>query len=323
MRLKSVYQTTTPISPYSSQGLGSSFSTTVSPSSFGGAGVVPGAGGPTGPAQPEYTAIVRETYPSASLSNDWGSYTTAFITSQGYQPNNTLYAVGICSDDVDAYSVAGNIGQFPTTMNPFLGPFYCGGLAGYPFVGSVGLNAFASHITYVITGSLFITTTPHIGITADGQVGYQYRKGQDPYPAAPSSNCGAVHGAVGWILNSSGGNPPDINDAPFNNGNYEFWELTNIVFPFSSSLSGSLSENVTYATSLIRSASFAYVFANSASYHDAATGSNVFLLGGTFINTDDGYQAYTEVNQFWKYTAIGTGSWTDLTTTYCDGLFNS
>ena len=88
-------------------------------------------------------------------------------------------------------------------------------------------------------------------------------------------------------------------------------------------MSGSLSENVTYATSLIRSASFAYVFANSASYHDAATGSNVFLLGGTFINTDDGYQAYTEVNQFWKYTAIGTGSWTDLTTTYCDGLFNS
>ena len=322
MKLQSKYQSGIPVVPYTARGLGRATSTSFSPSLFGAGNVVPGESGPGGPAQPEYTATVRETYPSASLANDWGSYTTAFITAQGYEPNNTLYAVGICSDDADAFAVAGNIGQFPTTMNPFLGPFYSGGLAGYPFVGSVGLNAYASHITYTTTGSLFITTTPHIGITSDGQVGYQYRKGQDPAPASASSNCGAVHGAVNWILNSSGGNPPNINNAPFNNGNYEFWELTNIVFPFSASLSGSVNENVAYATSIISSASFAYIYANSASYHDAATGSNVFVLGGIFINTDYNYQAYTTVNQFWKYTATGTGIWTNLTSTYCDGLFN-
>jgi hypothetical protein len=310
--------------PYSGRNIGPV--ETFIPQSFGngGVGAVPApsvASAPAGPPQPEYTATVRQTYPSASLADDWGTYTANFITGQGYLPSNTLYAVGICSDDVDAFAVAGNIGQFPTTMNPFLGPFNSGGLAGYPFVGSVGLNAFASHITYATSGSLLITSTPHIGITIDGQVGYQYRLGQDPAPAAPSTNCGAVHGVVGWI-STSGGNPPTQSVAPFNNGNYEFWELTNVVFPFSSSLSGSLSQNVAYATSIISSASFAYIYANSASYHDAATGSNVFVIGGTFINTDYTYQAYTEINQCWKYTAIGSGSWTNLTATYCDGLFN-
>jgi len=307
--------------PYSGRNIGPV--ETFIPQSFGNGGVgsVPAPSTPPGPAQPEYTATVRQTYPSASLANDWGSYTADFITSQGYQPNNTLYAVGICSDDVDAFSVPGNLGQFPTTMNPFLGPFYSGGLAGYPFVGSVGLNAFSSHITYATSGSLLITSTPHIGITIDGQVGFQYRLGQDAAPASASTNCGAVHGVVGWI-STSGGNPPTQSVAPFNNGNYEFWELTNVVFPFSSSLSGSLSQNVAYATSIISSASFAYIYANSASYHDAATGSNVFVIGGTFINTDITYQAYTEINQCWKYTAIGTGSWQNLTTTYCNGLFN-
>lgn len=310
-----------PVVPYSGRSIGSV--TTLIPQSFGngGVGAVPMPTAPSGPPQPGYTATVRTTYPSASLANDWGTYTTDFVTSQGYQPNNTLYAVGICSDDVDAFAVAGNLGQFPTTMNPFLGPFYSGGLAGYPFVGSVGLNAFSSHITYTTSGSLLITSTPHIGITVDGQVGYQYRLGQDPAPASASTNCGAVHGVVGWI-STSGGNPPTQSVAPFNNGNYEFWELANVVFPFSSSLSGSLSQNVAYATSIISSASFAYIYANSASYHDAATGSNVFVIGGTFINTDYTYQAYTEINQCWKYTAIGSGSWTNLTTTYCDGLFN-
>lgn len=286
---------------------------------FGAGGSVPGAQiatAPPPPPQPEYTVTVRGYYPSASLANTWGDYTTGFVSGQGAEPSNTVYAVGICSDDVDAFQVDGNIGQFPTTIGSFLGPFYSGGLAGYPFVGSIGFGAFASHITD--SGSLFITSTPHIGITSGGLVGYQYRRGQSS--PTPSTNCGAVHGAVGLVMSDP--TPPTQSNAPYNNGNYELWQLASIVYPFSSSLSGSISQNVAYATSLISSASFAYIYANSGSWHAAATGSSVYVLGGIFINADYGYQAYVDVNQFWRYNAVGaTGSWTNLTTTYKNGLF--
>ena len=288
---------------------------------FGSNGSVPGTQvnstppPPATPPQPDYTGTVRVSYPNATLVNTWGSYTTEFVNGQGSVPSNTLYAVGICSDDVDANYTNGNIGQFPSTITSFLGPFYSGGLAGYPFVGSVGFGAFASHITD--SGSLFITSTPHIGITSDGQVGYQFRRGQSSL--IPSTNCGAVHGAVGLVRSDPAA--PTQSNAPYNNGNYELWQLASIIYPFSSSLSGSTSQNVAYATSLISSASFAYIYANSGSWHAAATGSSVFVLGGTFINTDDGYQAYIDVNQFWRYNAVGaTGSWTNLTTTYVNGL---
>ena len=264
----------------------------------------------TPPIQPEYTATVKLTYPDAVLVEDWGSYTANFIADQGYNANNVLYALGICSDDADAFTVDGNLGQYPTSMNSFLGPFMAGGLAGYPFVGSVGFGAFASHITD--TGALFISCTPHIGITVDGEVGYQNRKGQ----TSISSNCGAVHGAVGLV--TSDPNPPDIENAPYNNENYELWRLADIIYPQSASFNGTTSQNVAAATSIIRNAGFDYIYNNSGSFASALQDRPLFAIGGTFINTDYGYQAYIEVNQFWKYTNIS--GWEDLTTTYLTGL---
>jgi hypothetical protein len=269
---------------------------------------------PEFPIQQAYTATVRNAYPSASLTEAWGTYTANYIKSKGYNPKNTLYALGICADDVDAFTNNGNIGQFPSSMQSFLGPFMSGGLAGYPFVGSIGFGAFASHITD--TGTLFISSTPHIGITSDGQIGRQYRRGQSSTTA--STNCGAVHGAVGLV--SSNPNSPSQSNAPYNNGNYELWKLANIVYNYSSSFNGSEGRNILTATTYIQDEGLNYIFNNSSSFHDAATGSDVFLLGGVFINTDDKYQSYIDVDYFAKYTAIGSGSWEDLTTEYRDGL---
>ena len=100
------------------------------------------------PSQSLYTATVRSLYPSASLAEVWGTYTVNYIKQRsGYDSNQVLYALGICSDDVDAFTINGNLGQYPVAVNSFLGPFMAGGLAGYPFVGSVGYEAYASHIT--------------------------------------------------------------------------------------------------------------------------------------------------------------------------------
>jgi len=273
----------------------------------------------TNPSQSAYTTTVRGIYPSASLVETWGTYTVNYIKQKsGFDPYQVLYAVGICADDVDAFTVNGNLGQFPVAMNSFLGPFMAGGLAGYPFVGSIGFGAFASHITD--TGSLLISCTPHIGVTEDGDAGYQYRKGQEAnlINLTPSTNCGAVHGAVGLV--TSDPNPPVITNAPYDNENYELWKLADIIYPYSASFSGSISENIIAATSIIRDAGWQYVYNNSSSFYSALAGRTMYAIGGTFINTDYGFEGYIEINQFQAYNST-TDSWTDYTQDYKDGLF--
>lgn len=273
----------------------------------------------TNPSQSAYTTTVRGIYPSASLVETWGTYTINYIKQKsGFDPYQVLYAVGICADDVDAFTVNGNLGQFPVAMNSFLGPFMAGGLAGYPFVGSIGFGAFASHITD--TGSLLMSCTPHIGVTEDGDAGYQYRKGQEAnlINLTPSTNCGAVHGAVGLV--TSDPNPPDITNAPYDNENYELWKLADIIYPYSASFSGSISENIVAATSIIREAGWQYVYNNSSSFYSALAGRTMYAIGGTFINTDYGFEGYIEINQFQAYNST-TDSWIDYTQDYKDGLF--
>jgi hypothetical protein len=265
------------------------------------------------PSQSLYTTTVRGLYPSASLTEVWGTYTVNYIKQKsGYPSNDVLHAVAICSDDVDAFTATGNLGQYPLSMQSFLGPFMAGGLAGYPFVGSVGFGAYASHITD--TGTLFVSCTPHIGVTFTGSAGYQFRKGQ----AAISTNCGAVHGAVGLVTTDP--NPPSQSNAPYNNENYELWKLADIIYPYSASLSGSISENVMVATDIIREAGWDYTYNNSGSFASALANRTMYAMSGIFINTDYQFQAYIDVVQFWSYNSL-TNTWTDLTQDYKDGLF--
>lgn len=273
---------------------------------------------PLHPSQSAYTTTVRGLYPSSSLTETWGTYTVNYIKQKsGLDSNDVLYALSICADDVDAFTVNGNLGQFPVAMNSFLGPFMAGGLAGYPFVGSIGFGAFASHITD--TGTLLMSCTPHIGVTIEGDAGYQYRKGQTIASSSqtPSTNCGAVHGAVGLV--SSDPNPPVITNAPYDNENYELWKLADIIYPYSASFSGSVSENIMAATAIIRDAGFEYVYLNSGSFAAALNGRTMYAIGGTFINTDDGFQSYIEINQFQAYNST-TNTWIDYSQDYIDGL---
>ena len=265
------------------------------------------------PSQSLYTTTVRGLYPSASLTETWGTYTVNYIKQKsGYSSNDVLHAVAICSDDVDAFTSTGNLGQYPLSMQSFLGPFMTGGLAGYPFVGSIGFGAYASHITD--TGTLFVSCTPHIGVTFTGSAGYQFRKGQ----AAISTNCGAVHGAVGLVTTDP--HAPDITQPPYDNENYELWKLADIIFPYSASFSGSVSENVIAATDIIREAGWDYVVNNSSSFYSALAGRTMYAMSGIFINTDYQFQAYTDVTYFASYNST-TDTWTDLTQDYKDGLF--
>jgi len=266
------------------------------------------------PAQSSYTQTIKYTYPNAVFAETWGTYTTGFISSQGYSSDNIIYAEGICSDDVDGPTFTGvnNIGEFPESMNTFLGPFMSGGLAGYPFVGSVGLGAWASHVTN--TGTLFISSMPHIGITEDGDVGYMYRRGQGNYL---SNTCGAVAGAVNWVTGST--QAPEYTGFT-EGGNYEFYTLTNILWEYKSTLTGmTYGQQMKFATDTIRDAAEQFIIANLPSSVTAQTSNNVYFCNGIFINTDDGSEAYVDINRFKRYNT-SANTWTDLTSIYLSGL---
>ena len=286
------------------------------------------------PLQSGYTTTLRTivnpegglAYSSSTLSESWGEYTKGFIASKGYSADDIIYAEGICSDDVDGPVFTGvdNIGQFPNSMNTFLGPFMSGGLAGFPFVGTVGLGAWASHIT--TGGTLFITSTPHIGVTIDGRAGRMFRKGKTD--SITDNTCGAVAGAIGEVLTTWSATTPTFSTYS-GSGDYEFYKLIDILWPFRSTLSGFTgsteqiyNKRMVFSTNKIKENAFDYLKTNLSGATSSVLASRpsleIFFSSGVFINTDYGYESYVNIDQFWKYSI--DGGWVDLTSEYVSGL---
>jgi hypothetical protein len=285
--------------------------------------------------QSAYTQTVRsvtvdagyQPFSGAVLSEVWGTYTTEYITNEGIPSTDIVLAEGICSDDVDAAYLPGNIGGWPTSINSFLGPFMSGGLAGYPFVGSVGFGAFASHVATTLDGTLFVTSMPHIGVTEDGRSGRMLRRGKAD--SITDNTCGAVAGAIDQVVNQLS-SPPDQNNAPFNNENYSFWKLTDILWPHKNVLSGftGTSEEIynkqmIYATETIRDSAYDYIIANLPASTTGNTTNDVYFLSGIFINSDVStgttqFESYVVVDKVMKY-EFGIG-WSDITVDYMIGL---
>ena len=285
--------------------------------------------------QSAYTQTVRsvtvdggyQPFSGAVLSEVWGTYTTQYITDEGIPSTDIVLAEGICSDDVDAAYLPGNIGGWPTSINSFLGPFMSGGLAGYPFVGSVGFGAFASHVATTLGGTLFVTSTPHIGVTEDGRSGRMLRRGKAN--SLTDNTCGAVAGAISQVVDFLIA-PPDQNNPPFNNENYSFWKLTDILWPFKSTLSGFTgtteevyNKQMIFATETIRDSAYDYIIANLPSQVTANTTNDVYFLSGIFINSDVSsgttqFESYVVVDKVMKY-EFGIG-WSNITVDYKLGL---
>jgi len=275
-----------------------------------------------------YDIIVQTTYPNAVDSYHFGEVAKSFISSTfGYASDNIVLANSICSDDVDGPVFVNevNIGQFPSSTNQFLGPFMAGGLAGYPHTGRLAVAAWASHATTQTSGALFLINMPHIGITqqadlvlASDNVGRMHRRGKAS--ATGDQTCGAAFFAYTQASTNILGLsvPPTASQYT---DNYQWYTLTNILYPFSASFTGSYSQNMIKATEYIRSASDAWIVgpngvSNPLSFVPANV--DIFYCNGTFINTDDGYNSYVTVNSFQKFVS-GSG-WTDFTAAFTGSL---
>jgi len=98
------------------------------------------------------------------------------------QPDNILWGQSTCVDDI--------INTKNKMLPEIKGPFNFGGLAGLPFTGITGLNAFAHHVPEGGTALLFVG--PHIGYNEKEGWGKILRHDQQH----PSSCCGALAAAL-------------------------------------------------------------------------------------------------------------------------------
>ena len=290
--------------------------------------------------QPEYQATVRQTYPGAVLAENWGTRCTNFIRSTfNYEPYNVVTAASICSDDKNAPIFPNNtFGQYPVSLQSFLGPFFAGGIGGYPFPGIVGTFAWASHVTD--TGALFIYSQPHIGITRAGEVGFMVRQGQ----SSNSATCGAVNAAQNRIIGPLSATPPTFPSAEFTVNDYQQYTLTNILYSnvttrnaltanraanndVNNPTNAGFGARMKIATDAIRDEASSVLTTTiiPAAYSalQGATGgafnSDLFFSSGTFINVDDGYAAYIDSTSFKKYNP-NTQTFTDYTSAFNGGL---
>lgn len=109
---------------------------------------------------------------------------------EGIEMNRIIVATSFCFDELNHQQTKMNL---PSPQ----GTFIMGGLAGYPFVGDIGISAFADHIPD--GGAALFIFGSHIGISRTGEVGKIKRVGQHRH----TNTCGALMMVQNHILSSS------------------------------------------------------------------------------------------------------------------------
>lgn len=279
---------------------------------------------------PAYTAIVNTTYPNAISADLLSIKLETFLLNKGAKASNTVLNYTSCSDDVNAPEFANivNIGQSPENLNEFLGPFFGGGLAGYPHTGALGLQAWQSHATTDTStdGPLLLINLPHIGISqqpdlvsASNNVGRILRKGKSS--ASADNTCGAVVTAAQWVMANLVGGAAPVRGAGVFANNDQYFVLANILYTNRSTLCSAPYNFVLDATKYSAGVKLATEYIRAKSFTDLKNTlipvlsgqKNLYFVTGTFINVDSGYSAFIDFNELWLW---DSGSWTDLTTAF-------
>jgi hypothetical protein len=132
----------------------------------------------------ETERIIREAFPGAMPAHDFGDSIIHYLnTKYKIAPDNMLLGASTCVDDI-IYTK--NFHAHPDIK----GPFHLGGLAGLPFTGVSGLDAFAHHVPD--RGAMVLLVEPHIGYSEKGGWGYVLRHDQHE----STSCCGALMGTL-------------------------------------------------------------------------------------------------------------------------------
>ena len=156
------------------------------------------------------------------------------LMKNGFEDDNTLFCDSSCPDEINHDDPNDDITML--FQQRWGGIFKLGGLAGLPFTGKTGWNAFSSHIPK--DGNIVVLFAPHVGIDAEGQVGKVLRPGQEH----SSSACGA---AIGALAAAKSG----IKETDFKNGMHDFQMdcIKHLLEPHVDSIAKSNNEQVALA----------------------------------------------------------------------------
>ena len=279
---------------------------------------------PEGSVASAYTKVIRKTYPRAQVASNFANGLVNWIKADGYFPENVLLGETKCSDDVNApvFSNLKNIGQTPEAISQFGGSFQAGGLGGVQHTGTLGLQAFISHqFTTDKKNALLLVQTPHIGISEKGYVGRIVRKGK--VNERTDNTCGAVATAVNWLVNTKETKMPSYPNPEFTD-NYQYYSICNILFGAKTTLitldkafegEALYGARMKMACDLLVDNQNIYNFGEEqgilTSYDSKlrkpglipsmyADDMDVYVLTGTFINTDYTTPGHIDVNSFKK-----------------------
>ena len=121
----------------------------------------------------EATSTLDSFFPGAIKGKIAELHVASNLIRNGFEDNNTLFCDSSCPDEINHDDPSEDITML--FQQRWRGIFPLGGLAGLPFTGKTGWNAFSSHVP--IDGNIVVLFAPHVGIDSAGNVGKVLREG--------------------------------------------------------------------------------------------------------------------------------------------------
>jgi hypothetical protein len=219
---------------------------------------------------------VKEVFPGALSNSELVNKVTQTLEANGYDKDTTLVATSLCCDEVNRPLENDFSAEYTQNFN-------MGGLAGFPFGGSVAFGAMAAHIPD--GGSTLVVYGPHVGVDHDGKAGTVERRGR----AVGGSCCGSAVAASGYVSDVFNGGvaatlPEDVEDA-------QQYFVGKMLLPYAEQLENADDKMVELPYALYGAQSELVKKIVTTGAGGVADGT-VAVLGGIQINTPEGFTDY-------------------------------
>lgn len=195
--------------------------------------------------------------------------------------NDIIVATSFCFDELNHQPAKMNL---PAPQ----GTFVMGGLAGYPFVGEIGMTAFLDHIPD--DGAALFVFGPHIGFSRTGEIGKIRRVGQLRH----TNTCGALMMVQEHLLSTS---IHQIDPADYSEFQPEFLALR--LLPKAEEIRNS-PVPILKTTHLVYDEIEKEIIALIQNHPSLLGKFPVYILGGIVINTDETLLNYFSTKTFSK-----------------------
>lgn len=204
------------------------------------------------------------------------TYYQRMVSEYGLEIDKTIAAVSLCPDELNNVVIE--------KIRDYFGHvFHLGGLAGYPFSGETGFNAFGDHIPD--KGTAFIFFGPHLAVD-EKSLGYVHRIGQK----RDTLSCGAAFGAYQMLLDEP------RKAVVLNPDDYQQGRIRQILAPKFDSIP--LEQPEPKVMDILFDESHEFIVSQSQRIKDRFQAEKIILLGAFVVNTPLDMPDYLQVKYF-------------------------